>query len=231
VFNFRDIGGYETPAGPVRKGVLFRSSALADLDEADIERLRGAGLRTAVDLRQPAESEQAPAEVLEGGFVLRQAPIGTASAIRRGSELREYYSEIFDVYGESLARAVSLLSDPTNQPAVFFCTSGKDRTGMLAAVILSALGVSDEDAAADFARTIELWPPEQTARAIAAAEASGLDRETVKLTIEAPPELMVELLQGLRARHGSAGEYLLAKGLREQELQALRSGLIETEDL
>ena len=166
-------------------------------------------------------------EVPAGTFVLHQAPIGTASAIVRGSELRGYYQEIYEEHGDSIARAVSLLSESENQPAVFFCTSGKDRTGMLAAVVLSALGVSDEDAAADFARTIELWPPEQTARAIAAAEASGLDRETVKLTIEAPPELMVELLQGLRARYGSAGEYLLANGLGEDELAQLRSSMLE----
>jgi protein-tyrosine phosphatase len=226
VFNFRDLGGFETPSGPVRKGVLFRSNALTDLDDEGIASLRDAGLHTAVDLRQPAEAEQAPVVVPEGTFVLRRAPIGTASAIRRGGELRSYYTDVLGTYGESLAQAVSLLSDPENQPAVFFCTSGKDRTGMLAAVILSALGVSDEDAAADFARTIELWPPDQTARAVAAAKTSGLDAESVKLSVEAPPELMVELLEGLRARYGSAGDYLLANGLREEELQALRSSML-----
>lgn len=189
--------------------------------------LRDAGLRTGLDLRQPAESELAPVEVPGGMLVLRPAPIGTASAIRRGSEIRGYYEEILDRYGESLAQAVSVLSDPQNQPAVFFCTSGKDRTGMLAALILSSLGVGDEDAAADFARTIELWDPAQTERAIAAAETSGLDRETVQMTIEAPPELMVDLLEGIRARYGSSGEYLLAKGLRGDELEALRSSMLD----
>jgi len=98
---------------------------------------------------------------------------------------------------------------------------------MLAAVILSALGVSDEDSAADFARTIELWDPAQTEKAIAASKASGLDPEVVKLTIEAPPELIVELLERLREQHGSAGGYLLANGLRRDELDRLRSSLLE----
>jgi protein-tyrosine phosphatase len=154
-------------------------------------------------------------------------PIGTASAIRRGGDIRGYYTDVLDTYGQSLARAVSLLSQPANQPAVFFCSSGKDRTGMLAAVILSALGVSDEDAAADFARTIELWDPAQTEKAMAAAAASGVDTESMKLSVEAPPELMVELLERLRRQHGSAGDYLLANGLREDELESLRSSMLE----
>lgn len=151
--NFRDLGGYETTDGrSIRWGVLFRSDGLTHLTDADRSILEDRlGVRTVIDLRTELEVES------RGRF--RESPVSSYHHLPLTDTLpgaeqapewddtdfvsNRYHNMVRD-RSESIASAVSLLSDPGNLPAVFHCSVGKDRTGVLAAVVLGLLGVPDE---------------------------------------------------------------------------------------
>ncbi len=148
--NFRDLGGYPTVDGGVtRWGTLFRSDALHELTEPDIEVLRDLGLKTIVDLRMGAEVRKSGRGLLgfepatyhhlsvidEDGGESRGVPAPT------DEDLSNRYMWYLDIGREPLARALSVLGDTANYPLVFHCAAGKDRTGVLAALVLDIVGV------------------------------------------------------------------------------------------
>src|SRR5439155_3388377 len=133
---------------------LMRSAALKSLGAPGREALRALSLRTAIDLREPVERELDPPALADLGISVRSWPlVDGALDLHSLRGLPDFYRELLDSCGERFAGAVRLLSRPAALPAVVFCSAGKDRTGLLCALILSALGVDDEDVAADYAFT------------------------------------------------------------------------------
>ncbi len=157
-FNFRDLGGYPTSDGRMtRWGTLFRSDTLHELTPGDVDRLRSLGLTTIIDLRTSRELEHT------GRGPLGPEPIGyhhlsviqdgedgesVAAPASPGDDLSERYLWYLDVGRRSLVTALALVADAANLPLVFHCAAGKDRTGVLAALILGLLGV-DADVIVD----------------------------------------------------------------------------------
>ena len=226
-FNLRDLGGYRVGTGLTRSGVLMRSDALAALGEPGREALRALNLRTAIDLREPVERELDPPDLADLGISVRSWPLVDGGLdLHRLKGLPDFYSELLDTCGERFAGAVGLLSRPAALPAVVFCSAGKDRTGLLCALILSALGVGDADVAADYAFTESVVRGEFRARLVARAQAVGLSEQALAVKLGAPAELMLEVLADLRSTHGGAERYLARHGLRAHELEALRAGLV-----
>lgn len=229
MFNFRDLSA--STRGVVRAGVLFRSNALSGLDADERARLRAVHFRRAIDLRDPAEQEALPADAGAIGVEPIGVPLNPAS--HSGTfDLERYFMSMLEQSGAGLARAVTLLSDPAHHPAVFYCSSGKDRSGLLAGLILGALDVPDADVAADFAVTEAVWPPGATERAIAAAQRIGIDtdvgEEVIRAGLAAPAELMLTIHAVVRERHGSVAGYLVEHGVSTSELAQLRGALLRT---
>jgi protein tyrosine/serine phosphatase len=165
--NFRDLGGLATIDGRVtRHGVLFRSSALEELTTGDVRVLiDDIGLRTVIDLR--SADDQETAEPLLGTPVRyvnlpisRGAP--TTSLDRpMDADGRVDMPRIYGMYLEVSAPSISeIISELTSGalPAVFHCAAGKDRTGVVAAIILSAVGVTRDAVIADFMETAPALP-------------------------------------------------------------------------
>jgi rhodanese-related sulfurtransferase len=163
-FNFRDLGGYRGAGGwQTRWGRLFRSDTLHELTSSDVDRLRSMGLATVVDLRTPRELERT------GRGLLGPEPIGYRhlSVIGYGDaegeamagpsvdDLSARYLWYLEVGAAALAEALTLLGDPANYPLVFHCAAGKDRTGVLAALVLELLGVEPEVIVADYVITAD----------------------------------------------------------------------------
>jgi len=170
--NFRDLGGYSGLDGArVRWRTLFRSDHLAALSANDLERLHKLGLVHSLDFRGQQESAQAaytwasitrhaltiePTAAQRAGALLAQGEELTAA--RTVELMQETYRSFVRNSAARFARFFQLLLT-CQTPLVFHCTAGKDRTGWAAAVLLSALGVDEENVLQDYLLSNQLYIP------------------------------------------------------------------------
>ena len=149
--NFRDLGGYRTDDGrTVRWGQLYRSDSLGKLAGADLARFRELGVRTVIDLRYPWEIEARGRVPHHDGLVwhnlsIEHRPYDQATidpAVDPWRYLADRYAEVAEDGAAELREALEVVAE-ADGPLVFHCASGKDRTGLLAALLLTLLGVDD----------------------------------------------------------------------------------------
>lgn len=158
-YNMRDLGGLRVADGrSVRRGVVFRAGALHHLDGEDVEVVRGLGLRTLVDLRTPGEltrhGEPAP-ELAPRRLHHPMIPnVWDLRPLLDAESLEDYfverYLEMLEVGGDAIGKTLNLLVDPDSYPLGFFCAAGKDRTGVMTAIVLRLLGAQDATIVEDY---------------------------------------------------------------------------------
>lgn len=193
--NFRDLGGYPTADGRMtRWRQLFRSNHLGHLTPADIEVVRGLGVKSAVDFRGLGERAEAACRLAE--IAVHSLPIeptvvaalharlaaGSLCAADALEIMRESYRNYVRRNTHSF-RALFAHLQEDSAPLVIHCTAGKDRTGFACALVLYALGVSDEIIAEDYLLTNQFYRrdpssgsdlPEEVRQAIGSVQASYL---------------------------------------------------------
>jgi protein-tyrosine phosphatase len=221
-FNFRDLGGYHGVDGrPVRWRSLFRADGLYRLTPADLERLGGLGLRTVVDLRTAGELEARgriawPTDDL----VFHHLPL--MDVLPPDDEYPEWsdpahvatqYAGMLADGAPAVAAAIDVLCDPAAYPVVFHCMAGKDRTGILSALVLALLGVTDDDIVGDYALSGEAMQ-----RLLAWLRATQPERAAevekgAAAVVAAEPASMAQFLSDFRHEHGSAEAYVASLGL------------------
>ncbi|MEV0838854.1 tyrosine-protein phosphatase [Actinocatenispora sera] len=232
VFNFRDLGGYPAADGRrVRTGVLYRSDGLHRLVEADLGRFAALDVRRVVDLRRADEVAnygripESPG--LDYHNVCLQTLAWTAAEVAPGElagYLAQRYAEIADeAVGGAMARVLRLIAEDTAGGTVFHCMAGKDRTGVVAAVVLSLLGVDDDTIAGDYAASRF---SEQRYLAWRASVAPDSPRYMPSSGDPAPAETMLTFLAGLRSRYGSIAGYVDAAGFGPADRELLRARLL-----
>jgi len=168
--NFRDIGGYVTTDGRVvRAGRVYRSGMLGAATDDDLATLAALGLRTVIDLRTQPEVDAFGVDRLPGLASLVRLPIPSAGAdpvvvkaMQTGRfpylpDLAEVNRGYVSDDAERLGDALELLSDSANLPAVVHCLGGKDRTGVISALLLTILGVPWATARVDYLRSNEFY--------------------------------------------------------------------------
>ena len=228
-FNLRDLGGYRGSGGTVRWRTLLRSDGLHLLDDGGRAMLAGLNLRTVIDLRTHEECQAAPSALGDAlGPLRRHIPVLDGGAFRTmAPELSAVYRYMVDECGAAIAAVVGRLSAPGGLPALIHCSAGKDRTGLLAALILAAIGVDDDVIAADYAlsRTYLLAEPAAAVRQVRAS--TGLGQRLNLQLMGSPPEVIVGALARVRGNAGSVAGYLLRHGLTTTDLDALQAALIE----
>ncbi len=221
LYNFRDVGGLTGLAGrTVRWRRLFRSDSLHALCADDRDAFTALSIKTVLDLRRPYEVERDGRVPAWNGCVWRHIhPLHREwgeTPFQEGMELPRYladrYLDLAEEGAVGLAAAVELIADERSAPVVVHCVAGKDRTGVVCALTLSLLGVSDEDIAADYALT-----------GTAYLRKGNLDAPA---WYRSPAEAMLLFLTGLRERHGSVNGYLTAAGLAPERVDALRGHLL-----
>jgi protein-tyrosine phosphatase len=229
--NFRDLGGHPTPAGVVRTGHVYRSDSLAHVEPSDVMHLvEERGIKLVVDLRRGHEVEVAPLAALEaaGVRVVHESLIDPAVPPLQTNDivdgtLADRYVSILDTSGDQFVSVLRLIADDANHPLAFQCAAGKDRTGLVAAMVLGLLGVDEEVIVADYAATamvVDLL--------LARLHARAPDRDAPGPRImSAEADTMRFALYWLCETHGSIEAYARTHGLTEAEIAALRDDLIE----
>ncbi|HEX9530809.1 MAG TPA: tyrosine-protein phosphatase [Acidimicrobiales bacterium] len=238
-FNFRDLGGYATAGGgPVRWRRLYRADGIHKLTPADRGRVRELGLATVVDLRTGAELEERGRfpfiGELEGyhhlpliDAVWDPATVEEQVAVMSAAELLVFQYKAMLVEGRAaIAATFELLAEPGSYPLVFHCAAGKDRTGVVAALVLSLLAVSDADVCHDYGLSREAM--ERMMAWIRTNRPEALDAMVAqpKAILDAPPMAMHLLLDSVRAEFGSVAGYLGDLGLSSRTLGAVRANLV-----
>ncbi|WP_190138257.1 tyrosine-protein phosphatase [Streptomyces longispororuber] len=231
--NFRDLGGYTGADGrAVRWGRVYRADSLGKLRGADWERFLGLGVRTVIDLRYPWEIEgkgRVPEHASFGyhNLSVEHRPYDQAALgpdVQAGPYLAERYLEVAEDGVKELRRALEVIADAGAGPVVFHCASGKDRTGLLAALVLSLCGVDEADIVEDFALT-----GLASERLLADWRAAHPGRAPVWPDYgRAPAEVMRLFLAGIAERYGSLPGYAAARlGVDGELVAALRAALLE----
>lgn len=233
--NFRDLGGYATADGRrVRWRRLFRSDGLHVLTVDDVRQLRDElRIGDIIDLRSSAELR------IDGRGLLAHEPIrfhhlplfdGAQSTDREAAaamNLADRYFLLAEFAKEAIARVITVIAE-SDSAAVYHCAAGKDRTGVVSAVLLGALGVRDEVIIADYAATQENLDA-IVARLMATEGYRSMLEALPPDTLHAEPTTMIDLLTRIRERYGSMAEYLTAAGVAPTTLRRLETSMLEAD--
>ncbi|HEX3899643.1 MAG TPA: tyrosine-protein phosphatase [Mycobacteriales bacterium] len=227
-FNFRDLGGYAAGTrGHVRRGRLFRSDALQLLTETDVRRLEQVPVTRVIDLRTTQEIEMLGRGLLEGRLDYRTASLVPDLAAQAGDapdDLADRYVWYLDVGSGALVTCLELIAESNVGAVAFHCAAGKDRTGVLAALVLSLLGVSAEDVVQDYSMTGAVLP-----RILDRLAADPVHGETVMrmsgARCDVAPATMGRFLVAVDEQFGGSESWALQAGLSRAALDALRAEL------
>jgi hypothetical protein len=250
--NARDLGGLPAARGRTRSHVLLRADALDALTEADVAHLvHERGLAHVVDLRTDGERRQRGRGLLgTAGVAYCEIAVFADEELARRSDERAYrlsqglppheimalgYEELLVLGGAAFAGALERLAAPGGVPALVHCSAGKDRTGVLVAMLLDVAGVSRDAIVADYALTHERMDRVLARLRSVAGDPSGDHRtagtaaagdDVPDFALGARAETMVRFLELLDAR-GGAASWFGAQGVPDATLQAWHDLLIE----
>jgi len=247
VENFRDIagreGGYRTvDGGTIRAGLIYRSNALV-ADGGDLAVMNTLGVRTVFDLRSSGEISAKPDRVPEGAKYVRYNVYGDAAdsnaAAGGGLDISSVTSVnrlMVDAYQklvnvpEVRAQLGAAITDIalTDGPVIFNCTSGKDRTGWIAATILTIAGVDRGTVMRDYLLSNEYLARTTDSNAARATESRGPARgDAMRALSSVRPEYLKAGLDEIEKIYGSFDNYVAdGLGLSDGTLAALRSKLV-----
>lgn len=209
--NFRDLGGYATASGGATKfGVFYRSACPNGLNSDDVNMLKDLNVTTAVDLRGGSNADEKQRGFICDGITVYNIPIGTNEIPRRAVDVPEGYMRVTE--HPNFAEVFKILADCSGA-AVFHCFAGKDRTGIVAALLLMLADVSDTDIIADYTLTYAYF-------------LKRLRQDFLRTDAEANvfrplPEHMEEFLRLFRQKYGTVRDCLLNKGVTERQLDAI----------
>jgi protein-tyrosine phosphatase len=224
--NARDLGGLPAAAGRTRRGAVVRTDGLGRLRAAGRAAMLGYGVATIIDLRAPRELMTHPNPLRDHpGF--RNLPFLDDVALDEVGK--------FDIAADSYlwqvesqaARIAGILREIAGAPAggvVVHCAAGKDRTGIIAALLLTVAGADRDVIAEDYSLSSE-WLASELNRALE-AEPDRERRLRLNRMYESRPELILSLLAALDRRHGSVTGYLAGAGVAEDVLELLRHRLL-----
>jgi len=224
--NVRDLGGLPAGAGATTRGALVRADSLERLTAHGWAAVLAHGVRTVIDLRNDDE--------LGVDLAARPAALTTVRLPLDGVEDTEfwdewgrgpvfgtpvYYAPFLERFPERVARVVSAVAAAPPGGVVVHCGMGRDRTGLVAAVLLAVVGVEPEAIAGDY----ELSTPGVAVLLARLGDTDGAEPVEAYLRRKGTSarEILLELLRGLDVQ-----AYLRDAGVRADELTAVRARLL-----
>ena len=229
--NIRDLGGYPIPGGTTRYGVFLRSEIPSELSEGDLAFLRDYGLAVSIDLRSAYEAERVPDVFAAVAWMdyrrlaaFERLEMGTPEEKKKpaGEFWGEKYAGMADRYGEWVKRVFEVCAEAEGA-VLFHCTTGKDRTGMIAAMLLGACGVAEEDIIADYCVSEVYLSHIYSNMGKYYKDSDAYDPADPFYSTS--PENMRHFLRHIRGKYGSMEAYLRCCGVTEDVLSRIRAKL------
>jgi protein-tyrosine phosphatase len=234
-WNFRDLGGYRgRDDRPVRWRHLFRADGLDRLTAADLAQVEALRLRTVIDLRTGDEVAKGRLAAGAREVAWYHLPMLDVLPPREDYEawvgpanVAQQYLAMVESGAGTIASFLDLVCDPAAYPLVFHCFAGKDRTGILTALVLGLLGVDDADIVADYALSaVAMHRLLEWLRSQPDSDPVQLESSATAI-VAAEPGTMAAFLGGFRSAHGSFDTYAAGLG-RPRAGAQLAAILLET---
>ena len=247
MWNVRDLGGYSTSSGGLtRWNSLLRGDAPCSLPPGSRQSLADYGIRTVIDLRRVEELEMAPNDFASACEVkyshvdlVGDAPIAGRVDYSAEGEGRQKmfvnktdidrlsYVDILEMRKPHVAEVLTTLAVRENLPALFHCVAGKDRTGVIAALVLGLAGVPETTIAADYALSskflIGLYLQKQASQD---DFSSGYDWREFQRDY-CSPDAILYVFDHLRSQYGGVEPYIATTGITAENVRKLRDSISE----
>jgi len=234
--NVRDLGGFAADGGETRYGSIVRADSVSLLSRAGWEALVDYGVRTVIDLRGDHERADDPPRELPVDVV--HVPFMEASeeewnevgeqldrldSLPVADATREAYLVFLEHFKQNVGAAFRAVAHAPEGAVVIHCVGGKDRTGLLSALLLHLSGVPAEEIAADYALSEERLRPRHEAWFESARDEAELER--LRRISATPAESILGVFAELERRYGSVAGYLRSAGVTDEELELARARL------
>lgn len=220
--NVRDLGGHLTASGrETRYGKLYRSDGLDHLTEEDLKVLLSLGIQQDIDLRSASEMEKWSDPLGEQPEIAyRKIPLlHTIDTANLPATLSDLYLYMLDDSQEELKKIFRYILDYKDSATLFHCSAGKDRTGLVAAILLLLVGVEEGEVIRDYCLSEENLKPIR--------ERFSVENDpALQAFLNARPEDIQPFLDRLNSVYGGAEKYLLHIGMSAEEIELLKSILI-----
>jgi protein-tyrosine phosphatase len=234
--NFRDVGGLRTSSNSLlKKGVLFRSDALSRLTQDDLSKLSALSIKTIIDLRHSEEEGKAHDRIPTGASVksvncgfyakgtmrlFKAVNSGKMNARQSRELMKEVYAHMPIKHVEEIRQVVHHLLLPQSTPCLIHCMSGKDRTGLVIAIVLKAIDVQFDDIIDDYEmsngeyQTVDVFD-------------GSAQKESIAAIMAADASYLIASFTAIEKVYGSFGSYL-SKGLMlsDKDLNKLKNLLV-----
>jgi Protein tyrosine/serine phosphatase len=252
ILNTRDLGGYTRPDGMmVKPGLLIRGASLATAKDSDLAVLSDLHVVKVIDFRSSFEKKGMETRILPGAVYI-DLPIQPVNNEEASSltakhksfnlsklimiaafndKAKTFAREMYPLMvmrpecQQQFAKFLREVTETTDGAVFFHCTQGKDRTGLAAAFLLSALGVDRESVIADFDKTNEVYARDVRKYCCRVKFFGGKEEElaVVKAFIGANTENFIHALDLINSEHGSMDTYLRnVLGLTDADFEILR---------
>ena len=231
LLNARDLGGYPTRDGSqTRYRSLLRSDDLAQLTDAGLEAFSNYGIETVVDLRWPEEIAASPTPITQALRHIRYEQISLLTptpqewrARRAQDKAKEHWNRaMLEKVREELKEVLSLIAGASAGPLLFHCVAGKDRTGLIAALMLALADVVPEAIAYDYAVSTENLREHYLQRYTEFDPAEVIDAVQC-------PEAGIHNMLAYLEKFGGARAYLEEIGVPRELIERLRARLRDQE--
>lgn len=219
--NMRDIGGYAIGNKKVKCGKLIRSNLPDKMTEQDISVLKNMGIRTVIDLRTKEEIEKT-SSVFEKNPVFKLLHY----KINGGGKIPTKANDVPILYMQMLEGKESIYKifkeiAKENHGIIYFCNAGKDRTGVITALILMTLGVKKEDIILDYTLSQEYLEKYLD------CFVDTSEKQQIKEIIIPKAEYMLQFLEQFNKKYGGINHYLHEIGITDKEINQIKEKYIE----
>lgn len=228
-FNVRDLGGYAAAEGETRWRRVLRADGLHRLDADGMDAVLALGVSTVIDLRHGGEVDTHP-NPLSTHPAIAYHNVSLFEALAPEAAPGEdlllvLYRQALDTRQAAIAQVLRIIAAAPTGAVLFHCTAGKDRTGIVSALLLAIAGVEAGLIVADYALTGERIAP-LVEEIIADAVARGADAERFRPLLASDPQTMAGTIAHIDATYGSAPAYLDHIGLDPETIAGLRRRLV-----
>lgn len=222
--NTRDLGGYETQAGSYSKSHKYiRASSPANATLNDLKTLKDYGVKVVIDLRSDFEKthqenpfqKDSDIDFYEVNLFDSTTAAIVPEEVKQYKDLGGVYIYMLEGMKNKFKDIFDIFLKHPDDCILFHCSAGKDRTGMVSALLLDLIGCHEYDIVKDYSESYE------NNIEINEGLAQMMEDEEAKQYLKSSPRYMMEVLDYLREHYGSAKEYLLETGIKVEEIDQL----------